>query len=299
MRALQMGYSLQGFALASKAGFFKSLLSKALSGVVAMTLGAAFISSADAAVYTRFDSTTALNDWSIIQNGTPTLNQEVAIVNRPYGEGEPVLRITRPSGGSTANNAFIRYAGSAEGVVDGKIADFEMTSTISMTFLSGPSGSTDSTIGFLVRATAASYNSSKGYYVAFSPAEGGLLRLFDSPTSHSRGPADKPSGNGTELAAVALNLSSNVNYLFKVSAIGSTISASVWSEDGSTLLGELEYANARTGAGYFGIRSGFGNTGVSAYIKDVSFTVIPEPATVGFTLVGGTAMLMMLRRRSR
>ena len=281
--AIQMRRLAEGLASVPP----RSLLRRAFAGMTALALGAvlavATTSSADAAVYTRFDSAGALDDWNDVHYpGTPS--QPVKIVNGP--KDVAVLEIARPTGGAAANNAFVYYTGSEGGIVDGKVADFEMTSVFSTSW----GNQFDSTtFGFMVRAQEATYGSSGGYYIAFSPKDGGTLTLFDSPTTHT--------ANGTVLDSVAVSLSKENYYLFKLSAVGSTISASVWSEDGNTLLAEVEYGNARLDGGYFGVRTGFGNTVVGQYVKDISVTVIPEPATIGFTLMGGAAMLMILRRR--
>lgn len=287
--AAEIGWAARGFTTKSKDRPFKSRFRKLWGGVAALALAVAIIPAADAAVYTRFDSDDALVNWGIVYRDTSTKNP-ISIEDGP--DGEKALRMTRPgTGGAAGDSAFVYYTGSGDGITSGKVADFEMTSTFSMTFNPTAVGLA-TPFGLMIRASSKSYSASGGYFFAYmATTSGGSLVLYDSPTSHS--------AHGTVRDSFDVILNPNVNYVFKISAIGSNISASVWSEDGGTLLGQLEYGNARTNAGYFGVRAGFANTSVAQYVKDVSVSVIPEPATVGFVLMGGAAMLMMLRHRSR
>lgn len=285
---MEIGWTVQKLAATSKQRPFNSFFRKLLGGMTALLLAAASMPVAEAAVYTRFDTDDALDvNWAIVYRDATTKNP-VSIEDGP--DGEKALRMTRPgTGGTTGDSAFVYYTGSGDGIASGKVADFEMTSTISMSFNRG-AGGLATPFGLMIRASSASYSASKGYFFAYmATTSGGSLVLYDSPTSHG--------AHGTVLDSFDVILNPNVNYVFKISAIGSNISASVWSEDGGTLLGELEYGNARTNAGYFGARAGFANTNVAQYVKDISVTVIPEPATVGFALLGGAAMLVILGRR--
>lgn len=118
--------------------------------------------------------------------------------------------------------------------------------------------------------------------------------------------------SGDELAHAAwettpgvLNDSNNNQYLLEFSAIGLTISGSLWETDGNgNKVGEdplaaLSYLDLRPNArteGYFGLRGGRYGSTRSSYFRDLEINVIPEPsAIVFFAFASGWALC----RRSR
>ncbi len=101
-----------------------------------------------------------------------------------------------------------------------------------------------------------------------------------------------------------LNPTNNNQYLLEFSAIGLTISGSLWATDGEgNIVGEnplasLSYLDTREEArteGYFGLRGGRYGTVRSTYFGDLEISVIPEPsAIVFFAFASG---LVLYRRR--
>ncbi len=166
------------------------------------------------------------------------------------------LLIERP--GPQATNATVYLTGEAGAPSGGKIADFSLSVTFRIAE-SKPGNS--SSRGVFFRASALSYNKSKGYYVAVhrNGAQRGVV-IYRNPKSHTQ--------NGDEIATASFskNLEADTDYILQVSAKGATVEASVYKTNASGAKGE-ELGTARTDdatdikPGYIGLRGAYGNSG--------------------------------------
>lgn len=133
------------------------------------------------------------------------------------------------------------------------------------TDLSAPAGST-SFWGYSIGVVAT--GSDKGLYIYENPKG-----IYWNGNSLDR---------GTQLAfqAFTLDLQSNVEYSFRISALGSILTASLWTLDGAQELASVTYSEAQIVSGYFGLRSANANAAANTSFRDLQMnvTAVPEPS---------------------
>lgn len=198
------------------------------------------------------------------------------------------LKFHRAANNSAGNfgpnaNAAVYYTPSE----NSRITEFTAEVTLR---LEGPLGASSS-VGMMLRTQSLNYQFSNtpfsGYYVAIT-ADG--LGIYENPTNNS--------APGVLLGSLsAFSAQGATDYLFRVSAQGSILTASLWDSTGSTELASVTYSSAKITDGYFGFRGGFGNYSTTAYFRDLTLTVIPEPSSL-FLLGFGGIVALRLRRKS-
>lgn len=269
-----------------------------LPAIAALLIGASIVlptSSAQAAAIISEEFTSPLggipSGWTaVIRNGVAN-DGVVGIqqINSSLGNG---LQFQRPSSGGAGSNssAVVYYTGTTGTPSDAKMMDFSAEITLRLGAALGASSS----IGMMVRTQSLSYSftaggSFGGYYVAVAD---GVLGIFENPSNNSEAGSNRASSG-------PLTLSLNTDYLFRVSALGSTISAEIWDSTGTTQYASVSYGSANEVAGYTGLRSGYGNSSQSAYFRDLNMAVVPEPGVLGLLALAGVLGLnRVLRRRA-
>lgn len=255
--------------------------SKLLAGVVACISGM-FLSTASAATLLQDFGTVGTNaytmpaDWQVKyrnNNTTTGVRDVAATIGTIPGTTETGLLLRRDGSSGSESSAFVSYTGTTDGIVAGKVADFSAEVTLR---LNAAFGST-SAVGVAVRAQSTAYAYS-GYFIGIQgTATGYALTIFKNPVSNA--------DHGTSLDSDAYSFATGTDYILKISADGANISASVWSTTGETALATVSISNADIlAAGYFGLRSGYGNSNMSAAASNFSITPIPEPASVALLL---------------
>lgn len=190
--------------------------------------------------------------WKAVDRGPASV---VNIQHIPDIGATGLLIARAPNG---VGSGALWYTGSDLGEQKGKIANLHATVTIR---IDQPKKSTSSARGIVLRAKDTRYEKFQGYYIAFqSEGEKAGLGIYWNPTNHVE--------NGEELAFSAFKkpLQNRTDYILQVSAKGEEIQASLWSVDTSgakeTSLAEVQITGANnTGAGYFGLRGSYGNSG--------------------------------------
>ncbi len=228
------------------------------------------------------------DDWTAVIRNNAENNGAVEIAPIP-GVSENALRFERAANGSSGNfgsnaNAAVYYtaAGSSQ------FSDF--TAEVTLRF-DNPLGNSSSA-GIMLRTQSLGYQFSStpfaGYYIAVT-LDG--LGIYENPTGNST-----PGTLVSSLAAFSAQ--GATDYLFKVSAQGSTLTASLWDISGTEELASVIYSSANISDGYFGFRNGFGNYAQTAYFRDLTLTVIPEPASLILLGIGGLAVLHLRCRKN-
>lgn len=213
--------------------------------------------------------------------GIKEINPETGNALRFYrGGGSGAIYYTSPLGESS----------------DGKMSDF------SAEIIIRPSGNTNafavnSSAGFVVRAQSLTYNNFNGYYIAISMGTGegnGRIGIYENPTGHNHSSA---SGTLHAYDTFSTSLLNNTDYKLEMSAVGSVITASLWTLGATPIeLASATYLSANTTAGYFGLRNGFGNTNQAVYMRDLYLEqAIPEPSAVLLLFTGLIGFLSMRR----
>ncbi|MDQ8194813.1 PEP-CTERM sorting domain-containing protein [Coraliomargarita sp. SDUM461004] len=260
---------------------FFSVFQKTLVGFAGLSLGLS-VGTAATDISESFTSETLPADWTdSYYNGTaPDPNYAIDIVG--VGGGIDMLRLQRYSGHAAASNVAYYYTGTTGDVTNGVLGDFSATLNVQTKQTSSQAASTQ---GVMVGAQSTTY-ASTGFYVAYD-LDG--LYIYENPTSHT--------SNGTLRDSDAFDSSilADTTYELGISVNGNELIASLSS--GATELGTVSYTAGADIEGLFGVRSAFGNSGISAYFGDVEITAIPEPSS--FALLGAMgALLFVVSRRS-
>lgn len=204
-------------------------------------------------------------------------------------------RIWRNS--SNGGSAAVYYTGSQGEVVNGLIQDFnaEMTLRMGGTF---PQNATLRGVVARAQTLATSGPDGEGFwgysigFIATGDNRG--LYIYENPT------ATGTAGLGTLRAYDDFeeDLTANTQYLFRISAQGEALSASLWSADGEVMLASVLYDEAEVIAGYFGLRSAHANSVANTAFRDLTLevTAVPEP-TVAVLLLSGVVCIWGIRRR--
>lgn len=231
----------------------------------------------NAAVYTQaFDSPLGglPADWSVAGYHNSDFGKAtIATVGQITG-----LQQTRTVGtNGPTGNSWVYFQGNFGDITQGRLSDFTASALIRMT----DAGSLDGERGFMVRASApvGSSTTLSGYYISLTI--GGQLNIYKDPGKDSSG----AGSTGTLLQTASLPggaLSRNTDYLFSISAVGDTITGSIygWSAaDGSysLFLGQVSTQDNTYSEGIFGFRTTFGGASRSVVWRDLTLTTIPEP----------------------
>lgn len=237
-------------------------------------------------------------DYQLIDNNP---NWTVAPFNNPHistvaYNGHDYLRIARFSGNSGSADIF--YTGSSPSPVFADFSGSVIFSDGGFNQLSGDgfgvilrsagSGNNFSTVNkFFVAVRATGTNRSLGIYFG-----GGDNFIQSWPTV-------------LDLEALQSNLSITAEYLLTFSAIGPTISASLFlldsqgNIDGPALASVFTNQATQRSEGYVGFRGGrYSANDRGIMFRDFQITVIPEPATAALLLIGGALLFARSRRRA-
>lgn len=204
-------------------------------------------------------------------------------------------RIWRNS--SNGGSAAVYYTGSQGEVVNGQIQDFNAEMTLRM----GGTFPQNTTLRGVVARTQTLGTSGPGgeefwgYSIGFiATGDNRGLYIYENPTGANT------AGLGTLRGYHALedDLTANTQYLFRVSALGETLSASLWTADGQLMLASVLYDEAEVATGYFGLRSAHANSVANTAFRDLTLevTAIPEPA-VAILLMSGILCVWGAKRR--
>lgn len=190
--------------------------------------------------------------------------------------GRQYLRIWRTTGkgpdGGGSGAAYL--VGTEADIVNGQIGDLQAEVTIR---LGGAGEPITSLRGVVLRAQTPELVAPKqagfwGYSVGFiSKGEGRGLAIYENPT----GTSSTGLGVSRAFAALPHDLQGDTDYLFKVSAQGKTLKASLFAADGTTLLATVHYDEAETAGGYFGLRAAHSNSGVNTYFRTLKLEAVP------------------------
>lgn len=204
--------------------------------------------------------------------------------------GNNWLTFHRQTSGSSNEQAAVFYTGTTP---SDSFSDGSGTLTVRLGDYS--QGSSGTNIGVVVRSQNKGYNTTQGYYLAIH--NGTTLGIYHNPVNHQ--------DLGVELGSSELiGLSTETDYQFHFSFIGSTLSATVTSMDQSATLATISVDTTNFPAlteyteGHFAIRAGFPSTDRTAYARDLSFTQIPEPGTAAVILLGVIALLTFMHKRN-
>jgi len=253
----------------------KNSCTKTILGIFRLALvllGLGLFSTANAAVITEpFATSGSLQDWKAV--GTVS----GGVPGTPYTEVKEISSGTyglfmgrRPDGAADPGALF--YYGTAGDNGTPRLIDFSASFTMNIRM------GQNSTFGFMVRATSDAFNNNGGYFVAYHRLNGvASLTIYDKPKSNT--------DHGAVLKTVSLMLDFETDYVFKVSAIGNLIEASIWSADGQEQLGIVSIDDARTTGGYFGFRAAAGGSNNIVTFRDLTVNTIPEPTTAALALI--------------
>lgn len=212
-------------------------------------------------------------EWTLYKRNSGAPNNVAEIAS--YSDSN-WLKLQRYS--SSNDQAAVYYTGTTPSNL---IADGSGSVTIR---LGASTWTSSDMIGVAVRSQSNSYQP-QGYYLAFTADK---IAILHSPTNHTY-------ASGTEMAASDLTaaLNTDLDYQFQFSFIGSILSATLTTLDQSVTLGtvSVDTSDSQFSAltefteGRFAIRAGYsGNR--TAYFKDVSVSMIPEPSTASLTGLG-------------
>lgn len=244
----------------------------------------------DAATVSMHESFYAFDSalWDVSYNGSTAPSPTSNAFGIVTISGTNYLNLQRNSNGTA--NAFVYWMGTPEFAPNGKLSDFEMDVVVRL----GAAGAgTSNTFGFAFRTADTTYahtgNPVAGYYLSINVNQG-TLTLWESPQNHT--------ALGTSLQSTSISgFSANVDYTLKLKAEGSRIEASLWAPGGTEAIASLLITDAKfTDAGYFGLRTGFGNQSPSVFYRDLNVAAIPEPSQVAVAafMVG----ILLFRRKS-
>lgn len=226
------------------------------------------------------------NGWTVVTRGNVSNDGIVGVEPVSGGSGN-ALRFQRPvSGGQGSfSSGALYYTGDSA-----QQKDFSAEVTVRFESALGVA----SGVGVMLRTQSASYafNASPfaGYYVAIGYNNG--LALYENPISHT--------DPGVKLQVASFTPDVNTDYLLRITAVGSTITASVWDATGTNEIASIAYNSAQDVAGYFGFRSGYGNSNQTGYFSNLNLsTAIPEPSAAVFLGLFAALFLghRLLRRR--
>lgn len=232
------------------------------------------------------ESTTPENWYSVNPAGT-------AIVERG---GVNYQRLERPGSASTA----VYYTGSQGDVTGGQILDFNAEMIVRF------SGSNQTTTmrGVAIRTQSLDFAASGstpfwGYTVGFV-AHGNSnntprgLYIYENPTDY--GTAAR--GEFLAYTPFAADLNSNLIYVFRVSAEGPILTASLWNEAGTVEYASVIFEEANEVAGFFGLWAANANSisGTDYRNLNLMVTAVPEVEVAG-ALMGLFGLLWGVRTR--
>lgn len=202
--------------------------------------------------------------------------------------------------GSNGGSAAVYYTGTQGEVVNGMIQDFNAEMTLRM---GGTFPQNASLRGVVARTQTLGTSGPGGeefwgYSIGFiATGENRGLYIYENPTSTIT------AGLGTLRGYDALesDLTANTQYLLRVAAQGETLSASLWSADGSHMLASVLYDEAEVVAGYFGLRSAHANSVANTAFRDLTLevTAVPEPAVTVLLVSGVLCFWGMIRRKGK
>lgn len=197
--------------------------------------------------------------------------------------GTNYLNLQRLSGGSA--NAFVYWKGNSDFAPDGKVDDFELEIVLRL----GAAGiGSSNTFGLAFRMDTTAYNNTTGYYLYINAT--GKLILTQNPSNHT--------ALGTVLQETSIpGFAINTDYTLKLRVEGSQIEANLWAPNGTEAVASLLITNAQnTSAGYFGLRTGFGNPSPSVFYRDLDITAIPEPSQLAAAALVAGVLLFRKKR---
>ncbi len=265
------------------------------------------LSAVSAVITEKFDTAGPTPEgWTVArynQNTVPNIDV------RDSGLGYTALWMNRPR--ITDVNTYnylsaLYYTGDSEDgtIIDGQVANFTASVIISSPRISPAPGAFN---GMVIRATSNSYKDNGGYFIAFNASDEGNsgLGIWATGTAHQAKEAQALLFNDFQTLPDGFfdDFNGGASLLLSITAIGSTIEASLWTlddnGDADLQIGSLLYKNATvTGAGTIGLKSAFDNTNTTGYFRDFQLQSIPEPGTVAM-LMGAGAMVVLLRLRRR
>jgi len=170
--------------------------------------------------------------------------------------------------------AAIYYTGSQGSVSGGSILNFD--AEVTLRFKDEYRSVSSSLRGMVFRTQSPDFRSLTpgdfwGYSVGvITTGDNAGLHLFVNPTGFTF------NDQGNQLAFSPFPVDLNTDYVLKVSAHGSEISASILSSDQSEVLATITFDGAKEQAGYVGLRAAYPNTQITTYYSDLKISV-PAP----------------------
>lgn len=240
-------------------------------------------------------------DWYQASYGSPTVS--TASIN-----GHEWMSIARDT--STVGSQLVYTAGFyTDANLPTPTSENQLSDFTGQVILAASGWTAAEGVGVILRSRVSSFAGTESYFLAMNNDS---LSLF-------WGVGTNFVTNATVLASTPLNealttLANGGEYLLSFSALGNTISASLYAswtmdEDGNPVgspIASLSYTDLRPEArtsGYFALRGGrLGSNGRTVYFRDLEIHAIPEPSVTslgvaGIALAAGT--LLMRSRASR
>jgi hypothetical protein len=198
---------------------------------------------------------------------------------------------------SSAQNAALYYTGGdATATSNNQFADFNGSTIIYFSSVQNVSRA----YSLVLRAQTPEFsNPEGGYYVTLVPKAG------VGTTGHiTINKISSLDGSSSVLASSDTGTNGNFlqgPYLMTFSAVGKTLSATVFNSDGVTPLASVSTDDTTYSSGYIGLRSNVvyasGNGSRYVYFRNLEVNSVPEPAAMSLLLLAGGLALARRRRK--